>query len=128
MIFVFIISNGLITVFNTFLERNGFDREFLIIANLFFFILSLAALILQRRGLQSENPNAFVRGVYGSILLKLFVVIIAVTTYAFIKTKSINKPAIFFSMGLYIIYTSIEVATLMKLAKARSNVKKRITS
>ncbi len=128
VILVFIILNGLITVFKTFLEKNGFDRDFLIIANLFFFVLSLAGFFLQRKGLQSDNTNVFIRGVYSAILLKLFVCIIAVTTYAFLKTKDINKPAIFFSMGLYIIYTSIEVATLMKVAKGKSNAKKRITS
>ena len=128
VIFVFIVLNGLIIVFKTFLEKNGFDRDFLIIANPFFFILSLAGFFLQRKGLQSDNTNVFIRGVYSAIIMKLFVCIIAVTIYAFIKTRSINRPAIFFSMGLYVIYTSIEVAALMKVAKGKSNAKKRITS
>lgn len=128
VIVVFIILNALITIFKHFLINKGFDYEFLLIANLFFFILSIAGFFLQSRGLQSDNPNAFVRGVYSSILLKLFVCIIAVTIYAFLKAKSINMSAIFFSMGLYIIYTSIEVATLMKVAKGKTNAKKGITT
>jgi len=121
VVLAFILLNGVITIFKTFLEKNGFDRDFLIIANLFFFILSLAGFFLQRKGLQSDNANVFIRGVYTSILLKLFLCIIAVTIYAFIRAKNINRPAIFFSMGLYIIYTSIEVATLMRVAREKSN-------
>lgn len=128
IILAFIILNALILIFRSFLEKAGFDNDLLIIANLFFFILSIAALFLQYKGLRSDNANVFIRGVYSAILLKLFICIIVVTAYAFIKSKSINKPSIFFSMGLYIIYTSIEVAALMKAAKGKSNAKERITS
>lgn len=128
LILVFIMLNGLIITFKTFLQNKGFDGDFIIIANLFFFVLSLTSLFIQRRGLQSDNTNAFIRGVYGAILFKLFLSIIVVTTYAFIKKSSINKPSLFFSMGLYIVYTSLEVAALMKAAKEKSNATKRITS
>ena len=121
VILVFVILNGFIITFKTFLENNGFDRDFLIIANLLLFILSLAAFGLQRRAIQSNNTNAFVRGVYAAMILKLFVCMIAVTVYAFIKTSSINKPALFTSMGIYILYTSFEVAGLMKVARKKKN-------
>jgi FtsH-binding integral membrane protein len=128
LIFFFILLNAVIFVFKTFFKNHGFDVNIIVIANLFFFCLSLAAFFVQRKGLQSDNPNAFIRGVYSSIMLKLFICIIAVTVYAFINKEKINKPAIFFAMGLYIIYTSIEVAALIKVAKGKSNVKKGITS
>jgi hypothetical protein len=121
VIMIFVLLNSFIVIFKTFLENKGFDREFLIVANLLLFILSLAAFYLQRRALQSNNPNAFVRGVYASMILKLFVCMIAVTIYAFIKKSNINKPALFTSMGIYILYTSFEVAALMKVARKRKN-------
>jgi len=128
VIFAFIIFNGIIIILKTFFKGNGFDTDFLMVANIFFFVLSLAGFFLQRKGLQSDNTNVFIRSVYSAILVKLFVCIIAVTIYAFIKRRNIDKSAIFFSMGLYIVYTSIEVATLMKVAKGKTNAKKRITS
>ena len=121
VILVFIILNSLVIIFKTFLENNGFDRDFLIIANLLLFILSLTAFYLQRRAIQSNNPNAFVRGVYAAMIIKLFVCMIAVTVYAFIKASNINKPALFTSMGIYILYTSFEVAGLMKVARKKNN-------
>ena len=121
VILVFVILNSLIIIFKTFLENNGFDRDFLIIANLLLFILSLAAFYLQRSAIQSGNPNVFVRSVYKAMLLKLFVCFIAVIAYAFVKKSNINKPALFTSMGIYIIYTSFEVAGLMKAARKKKN-------
>lgn len=121
VILVFVILNGFIIIFKTFLENNGFDRDFLIITNLLLFTLSLAALYLQRRAIQSNNPNAFVRGVYAAMIIKLFVCMIAVLVYAFIKTSNVNKPALFTSMGIYILYTSFEVAGLMKAARKKRN-------
>src|SRR4051812_43283510 len=98
VILAFVMLNAIITVFRTFLETNGLDTDFVIMANLFFFILTLAGFFVQRKGLRSDNPNVFVRGVYASILLKLFLCIAAVTIYAFIKAQHINKPAIFVAM------------------------------
>ena len=121
VILVFIILNSLIIVFKTFLEANGFDRDFLIIANLLLFTLSMSALYVQRRAIQSNNPNAFVRGVYAAIIIKFFVCMIAVMIYAFIKGSNVNKPALFTSMGIYILYTSFEVAALMKVARKKKN-------
>ena len=121
VILVFIMLNGLTITFKTFLENNGFDRDFLIIANLLLFILSLTALYLQQRAIQSNNPNAFVRGVYTAMIIKLFVCMIAVAVYAFMRKSNINKPALFTSMGIYILYTSFEVAGLMKVARKKKN-------
>ena len=121
VILVFVILNGLIITFKTFLENNGFDRDFLIIANLLLFILSLTAFYLQQRAIQSKNPNAFVRGVYTAMIIKLFVCMIAVAVYAFMRKSNINKPALFTSMGIYILYTSFEVAGLMKVARKKKN-------
>jgi hypothetical protein len=121
LILLFIILNSLIISFKSFLEDYGFDRDFLIIANLLLFLLSISAFLLQRKALQSPNPNAFVRGVYSAILIKLFVCMIAFFAYAFVN-KSVNKPALFTSMGFYILYTALEVVTLMKVARERKNV------
>ena len=118
---VFIILNGLIVTFKTFLESKGFDRDFLIIANLLLFSLCIAGLFLQRRGLQSTNTHAFIRSVYSAMLLKIFVCLAAVMVYIFSNTSIVNKPALFASMGIYLVYTSIEVAALMTALRKKKN-------
>ncbi|HEV8080782.1 MAG TPA: hypothetical protein VGP43_08725 [Chitinophagaceae bacterium] len=117
IVLVFIILNGLILFAKTFLENHGFDRNFLIWANLFLFLLSVGGFMLQQKGLQSPNPQAFVRGVYSSMIFKMFVCMIVVLVYVFLFRNKINKPGLFTAMGMYIVYTVVEVSTLMKVAR-----------
>src|SRR5438034_9554037 len=91
VILVFVILNSAMLIFKTFLENKGFDRDFLMIANLLLFILSVTGFYLQRKGIQSNNTNAFIRGVYSAMLLKLFVCMIAVLVYVFINKSVVNK-------------------------------------
>jgi hypothetical protein len=121
IVLLFIILNGLILTFKTFLEANGFDREFLIWANLFLFVISIGGFLLQRRGLQSPNPQAFVRGVYASMIFKMFLTMLVVLIYVFLSGSKINKPGLFTAMGLYIVYTVLEVTALMKVARKKKN-------
>jgi hypothetical protein len=122
IVLLFIILNALILIFKTILEGKGFDIAFLIWANLFLFILSIGGFLLQRRGLHSPNPQAFVRGVYSSMIFKMFITMIVVLIYVLMVRSNINKPALFTAMGLYIVYTVVEVRMLTKLARKKKNV------
>jgi FtsH-binding integral membrane protein len=119
---VFIILNGIIILIRSFLAENGFDVDTLIYANALLFVISIAGFLFQRKGLQSPNPQAFVRGMYASMMIKLFVSMIAVLVYVLLFRNKINKPAIFAAMVMYIVYTVIEVRTLMKVARKKTNV------
>lgn len=118
---LFIIFNGIILTFKTFLENHGFDREFLIWANLFLLFISIGGFLLQRKGLQSPNPQAFVRGMYASMMFKMFITIIVVLVYVFLFRNKINKPGIFTAMGMYVVYTVVEVTALMKVVRTKKN-------
>lgn len=122
IILLFIILNAFILIAKTFLDTHGFDREFLMLANFFLFIISIAGFLLQRKGLQSPNPQAFVRSVYASFMVKMFVTIIVVLIYLFLSRSKMNKPGLFTAMGLYIVYTVVEVTALMKVARKKKNV------
>ena len=117
---IFVLLNSFIQVFRSFLEKNGFNQTVLILANLILFILTLVGMVVQLKGLRSPNPQAFVRGVYTSLIVKMLVVLVAVFIYAFLNKEHVNKPAIFTSMGIYILYTVVEVASLMKAAKSNA--------
>ncbi len=121
IIIVFIIINALVIAGKSFLINKGFDVDFLIYANLLLFAISLGGAYIQKRGLQSSNNNVFVRGVYASMMLKMFVCMFAVLIYAFMYKTQINKPSLFTSMGLYIVYTIIEVSSLSKLARKKTD-------
>jgi hypothetical protein len=121
IVVLFFILSLAIQVFKTFLDGHGLDREFLKWANLFLFFISIGGFLLQRKGLESPNPQAFVRGMYASMMFKMFICIIVVLIYVFLFRSKINKPGIFTAMGMYIVYTVVEVTALMKLARTKRN-------
>ena len=121
VIVLFILVNFLAFIFKTFLHDHGFGIKFLLAANLLLFCLSQLAFFIQMRGLKSVNINAFIRSVYASLLIKIFIVIIALAIYLFITKGKINRPSLFTSMALYILYTFIEVRQLMKISRRKTN-------
>lgn len=103
------------------LERWNADQDVLIIGNALLFTITLISFLLAQRGLKNPNPHAFVRAVYMSIMLKLFVCIIAAFVYISIYKSNLNKPALFTCMALYLVYTFMEVGILLKLLKQKKN-------
>lgn len=122
MILVFILLNALFLTGRNWLVKKGFDPDVLIIGNLLLFIVLLLSFIISQRSLKSENPNAFVRAMYGSFIIKFFVLALAAFIYIIITKQSVNKPALIACMGLYIVYTVFEVSSLMRLLKQKKNV------
>lgn len=120
ILLLFIILNGFFILFRNFLESWGFDQTVLISSNLLLFVVSAIGFVLQRRGLKVTNPHAFVRSVYASMILKLLLCMIAVVVYISYVGNDVNKPSLFLSMGLYLLYTTIEVIALMKSASKKN--------
>ena len=121
IIIFFVLLNALFITDKNFLERHGFDQSVLIIGNVILFGATLLSFVLATRGLKSENARAFVRSVYISIMVKLFICVMAALIYIFIFRKNLNKPSLFACMGLYLVYTFIEVSVLTKLLKEKKN-------
>jgi Na+-transporting NADH:ubiquinone oxidoreductase subunit NqrE len=103
------------------LAKWGADQTVLIVGNLILFIATLSSYLLSLRGLKSDNPNAVVRSVYGSFMIKFFTCIIAAFIYIISVKKDVNKPALFACMGLYLVYTFIEVSILTRMSKRKKN-------
>jgi len=121
IIIFFILLNALFLAGKNSLDRSGFDQSVLIIGNLVLFAATLISFLFARHGLKSENPQAFVRSVYMSIMIKLFISVIAALIYIFLFRKNLNRPALFACMGLYLVYTFIEVSVLTRMLKEKKN-------
>ena len=119
ILLIFILLNVVLIVFRARFEKWGVDANVLLIANLLLFIITAISFALALKGLKNPNPNAFVRSVYGSMIIKLFAGMIAATIYISIYQKDLNKPALFGSMGLYLLYTFAEVTVLTKLLRQK---------
>lgn len=117
VLLLFIILNALFVAGRTWLERWGADQGVMIAGNLLLFLITLFSFLLAQRGLRSPNPHHFVRSVYTSILVKLFACMIAALVYIATNKQNLNKPALFTCMGLYLVYTFLEVSVLMRMLR-----------
>ena len=118
---LFILLSGFFIIEKNFLIKKGIDYEVLIVGNIVLLIATGLSFYISQRSLNSTNPNASVRSLYGSFMIKFFLIAIAAFIYILIAKKNINKPALFICMGLYLVYTFIEVAALQKLLKQKKN-------
>lgn len=92
----------------------------LLAANLLFFVVSLLAFRKQYKAMQNSNPNVFIRSVMGTMLLKMAVALFAVMAYVLGSGKNFNRPAVYISMLIYLVYLVVEVALVMKLNKRKN--------
>jgi Ca2+/Na+ antiporter len=120
VVLFFLALNAFFVAGKTILDRVGADQDVLIIGNVLLFLITMISFTISLKGLNSPNTHAFIRSVYGSILLKLFICIIAAFVYIALFKKNLNKPALFSLMGLYLVYTFIEVSVLTKLLRQRN--------
>ncbi len=120
MIGIFIALNSGLLLCRHLLEKRGVDVLVLMTANFIFLILGVGAFLLQRKALGNKNPNVFIRGVMGTMMLRMFVVAIVVVAYAVLSGSAFNKPAVFVAMFFYLIYLAAEVATIIKLNRSKN--------
>ena len=120
-IMVFLVLNSALLIMMNRLEDWGFDYTVLVFGNLMIFGISFLSYWMAVKGLTTKNNHAFFRWVYGSIMMKLFLLAGVAFIYIVMNKKEVNKPSLFFCMGLYIIYTFIEVSALMKVSKQKTN-------
>jgi len=121
LLMFFLIVNVLLITGRSFLNRWGADQDILIIGNAILFAITLGSFLITKRGFNTTNQHKFLRGVYGGIMIKLFLCMIAAFIYIAMYKSEVNKPALFSLMGLYLVYSFIEISALTKLLKAPVN-------
>jgi hypothetical protein len=118
---VFLVSSGLIIAGAAVLKQWNADSRVLLGGNELFFGLTAISFFLHIKSLRTPNPHVFVRTIYGGLIIKMMVCMVAALLYGWL-TKSVNKNAILGCFILYVVYTFLEVRVLMKfLKKSPSN-------
>lgn len=121
IVLLFIVVNALAVSLRTRWLDWNVSQDVLIYGNLFLFAVTFFSFLIAKRGLQNANPHAFVRSIYGSIMFKLFLCLIAAFAYIAVYKKGLNKPAFFACMALYLVYTFLEVSILTRMLRRRPN-------
>ncbi len=114
LIIVFVVLNAFLLTAKTLFDKWGINREFVIVANLLFFIISILAFFIQLKGLRNKNPHAFVRSVMGSMIIRMMLIVMALVFYL-LMSGTVNKGAVFLSLFLYVVYLVVEVGIMMKM-------------
>ena len=117
LIYLFLGLGSIFLLLHFLFPLSGVDFRVLQFGNGLLFILAFISLRMSSRALEHKNVQMFLRLVYGSFLLKFFVLAITAFIYIAHYKKDVNKPALLGCLGLYFIYTFIEVRSVIKKSK-----------
>jgi hypothetical protein len=115
LIVLFVLVLAICGLFGDSLKAKQIDPWVVASANILLFLICGYSIYSQSKSVQHQNPHAMVRGVMGSVVLKLFVLGTAAFVYLYNAGESAGINGIFVSMGLYILYTWLEVKIAMKI-------------
>ena len=118
----FLVLTAIILSAKLFYGSKGIEIDYTVVmgANFLFFLVSLLVFRMQFKAMHNNNPNVFIRSVMGGMIIKIFACITAVVAYYFLSGTLFNKPAVYISMVIYIIFLVVEVRTIMKLNKQKN--------
>jgi len=118
---LFIAVTSFANLFRSLLFEKGIDADVLTIGNLIIFLVSLLSLYYHIKGFLDKNVQVFLRSAYGSLMIKMFGLAAVAAVYILVMKKEVNKPALFICMGLYILYTALEIKQVFVLLKEKKN-------
>jgi hypothetical protein len=117
LFFFFMLLNIIFGILWYIIPARNVDWRVMMAGNTILFVVGLVTVHMSSRALTHKNVQGFLRLVYGSFLLKFFVLTISAVIYIMLFRKQINKPALFGCFGLYFIYTFIELRSVIKQSK-----------
>lgn len=121
LLILFVFVSGFFVAGRSLLAKWDTDQGVLVWGNLLVFATVITSFLLLRKAIDSPNPQSFVRAMYGSFIIKFFVLALGAFIYIMVAKKDVNKPALFGCIGLYFVYTFFEINALMKLLKEKKN-------
>ena len=96
------------------IEKWGLQRHILMLANIFFLLLSLLVFFIQRKSLHAANPHQFIRSIMTGMMLKMFLTVAAILIYYF-SARHFSRLSVVAAMLMYLFYLSAEIKSLLKL-------------
>jgi len=121
LIFTFAFITAFCLTGKSWLADYKLDSNVILIGNAILFFVSLIAFLITSRSFRSSNPQSFVRAMYGSFMIKFFVVAIAAFIYIMIAKQSLSRQSLGACGILYIVYTILETRALTRLLKKKKN-------
>ncbi len=115
IVIMFIILNGVLIALQHKLENKNIKIDVVLIANLLLFGVSMLNIWFQMKSLRNPNSAAVIRGLMASTFIKLFVLASTAMIYLVAAGQNRSVNSVFVAMGLYILYTWLEVRISLRL-------------
>lgn len=122
VLLIFVVSTGFFITSGTLFSRWHIDTSLVIVGNLVLFLATMLSFFLYYRALQNNNVQAFLRMIYGGMFLKMMICLFTAFIYIMVAGKAVNKGGVIVCLFLYLIYSFVEVALLLKQSKQKKNV------
>ena len=114
---LFIFGSVLIIVFGSWLALRNIAPHVVLSANILLYVITMLNLYFQWRNINHPNPNVIVRGVIAGTFIKLLLLASSVMIYLLASGPSRSVNAVFVGMGLYIVYTWLEVRISLQMKR-----------
>lgn len=108
VLFVFVIVNAILLTAHSLLAQQYIKYEFVMAVNLMLLMMSIFNFNRIRK-VDIKNPRALVNSVMMGTILKMVVFAGGALFYATQKKAPVGMPTLLSSMGLYLIYTWLEI-------------------
>ncbi len=108
VLFVFVIVNAVLLTAHSLLAEQYIKYEFVMAVNLMLLMMSIFNFNRIRK-VDLKNPRAMVNSVMIGTILKMVVFAGAALFYATQKKAPVGMPTLLSSMGLYLVYTWLEI-------------------
>ena len=121
LLLFFVFTTAFFILGKSWLDKKEIQQAVLLGGNALLFLTTLLAMVVALKGYSAPKPQAAARGMYGSFMIKFFVIAIAAFIYILSAGKNVNKPALIVCAALYIVYAFIEVRSLTRMLKDQKN-------
>lgn len=112
---IFVIIAGVVLAFAAKLDDYKINWVVVMGANIILFVFSILNIYFQQKNINNPNQAAVIRGVMAGTFLKLMGLAAAALIYLVAAGANRSVNAVFAGMGLYIVYTWLEVKISLKL-------------
>jgi hypothetical protein len=121
MLIVFVMLSVFFLLGKKMIEAKGIDVSVVLVGNFILFLLGIFTVTRAAKAIADPNPHKFVQVYYAGFIIRLFVCAAAAGLYFYFINGAVNKFGLFICLGIYILYSVIEVSSLKKLLGEKKN-------
>jgi len=122
--FPFVALFGLLTLTISLFQAQwiqwGANPQVLHSANTILFAVTASTFWFMNRQFRQPGGQALLKGLYGSFMIRFFLIALAAFVYILIQRKQVNVPGLIGGGIFYVLYLGLEIRQLQRMLKSDS--------